>query len=533
MSLDKKWPDEEELVAALVDEGVVRHADVERARKLHGNADRGLLLSLNVIGKLSDDQMAQKLSAEIGLPIFEADIEVDEAISERLSPQFLKANHCIPLTSANHIGIVNPLAPRIREALTYAIGCEPDVQIIRHRDWRKGMAALFSSRGDLDEGVADADDEAFDANLLDQTRDAPVVALVNEWLSGAADMGASDIHIGVRDGELIVQYRIDGLLRLVDRKPRGLCTSVMARLKVIANLDLGERNRPQDGRTSIVVRGRPLDLRLSMLLTINGEAAVIRLLDRPTDLLSLDRLGFDHVLQNELTSIAHAKHGLFIVAGPTGSGKTTTLYAMLQAMAGKGLKILSVEDPVEYQFDHVDQMQVSERAGRTFATALRAFLRHDPDVIVVGEIRDAETAQIAVQAALTGHLVLASLHAIDTARVASRLIDLGVEPYQLEACLIGAMAQRLVRLLCTQCAEPSPPTDAETAAFLTAKLPVPETLYAAKGCDACGGAGFQGRMVIAELQSGEHSSSPVSHCALKLASEGDIAMVDALGLGGA
>lgn len=301
---------------------------------------------------------------------------------------------------------------------------------------------------------------------------------------------------------------------------------------MIADLDLGERNKPQDGRATIVIRGRRLDIRVSIIPTIDGESAVIRLLDRPEGLLSLAQLGFDQQTQDQLRQITDQRHGMFIVAGPTGSGKTTTLYACIETLKGRGLKILSVEDPVEYHFDHVNQVQISEKAGRDFASALRAFLRHDPDVILVGEIRDSETAQVAVQASLSGHLVLATIHAIDAARIRTRLIDMGIEAFKLDACLLGAMAQRLVRLLCPDCCDQAELSDAQKLQFERHGLVVPDRLYIPAGCDKCHQDGYRGRTVIADLARGEQINSPatLTRHALDLVARGRTSFSEIAGL---
>ena len=288
-------------------------------------------------------------------------------------------------------------------AIEFALGRTPSRQIIRLGDWQRLFDHFYPpADAALDSAVQEED--AFALDLADQSRDAPVVRQVTAWLSEAADLGASDIHFDTKRNALEVLYRQDGTLRSVSTQPKSAASSIMTRIKVIANLDLGEQNKAQDGRATIVVRGRRLDVRVSIIPTIDGESAVIRLLDRQDQLLTLEGLGFSEDIKSSLRSILDRRHGMFVVAGPTGSGKTTTLYACIEHLKGRGLKILSVEDPVEYHFDHVSQVQISEKAGRTFASALRSFLRHDPDVILVGEIRDEETAAVAVQAALSDTL---------------------------------------------------------------------------------------------------------------------------------
>ena len=279
----------------------------------------------------------------------------------------------------------------------------------------------------------------------------------------------------------------------------------VSRVKVIANLNLGERRLPQDGRTTFVVQGKQVDVRVATSPTVFGESAVLRILDRSAVPLDLGALGLNGEVTTILRRAAKAAHGLFLVTGPTGSGKTTTLYALLQTFVGTGKKVLSVEDPVEYHFDHVSQTQVAPQLGLTFAAALRSFLRQDPDIILVGEIRDAETAAVAVQAAMTGHFVLASIHANGALAVLPRLRDMGVEPYQLAAGFRGAVAQRLVRRLCPHCAETGAPSEAERQFLQSFALPAPATLAHAKGCTRCKGTGFKGRLPISEAFQAEEA----------------------------
>ena len=267
---------------------------------------------------------------------------------------------------------------------------------------------------------------------------------------------------------------------------------------MIANLDLGERRLPQDGRTTFVVAGRQVDVRVATSPTVFGESAVLRILDRTSVPLDLDTLSLSPPVVSVLRRAAKAPHGMFLVTGPTGSGKTTTLYALLQTFAGSPKKVLSIEDPVEFHFDHVSQTQVAPQLGLTFAKALRSFLRQDPDVILVGEIRDPETAAVAVQAAMTGHLVLASVHANDALAVIPRLQDMGVEPYQLAAGFRGAAAQRLVRRLCPACRQARPVNEAERRFADSLELDPPKTAYDAGGCPACKQLGFRGRLLVAE-----------------------------------
>ena len=482
----------------LVEEGVLSGPDIAHAETLKQGSSRDLLVLLNQIGVLGDEALAGAYRRVTGLTVFEGQPEPPAEPDLRLNPEFLRDSRALLLGPEGPLAVVNPLDDRLRRGIEFALGALPDMVIIRSGDWARAFGRFYPAQPLLISG-AEADDDAFAVEIADQERDAPVVRQVAAWLGEAADLGASDVHFDARRNALEVRYRIDGVLQAVAREPKAASASVVSRIKVIADLDLGERNRAQDGRSTIVVRGRRLDVRVSVVPTIDGESAVVRLLDRPDRLLSLEGLGFSGEIAAELEAVCNRRHGMFVVAGPTGSGKTTTLYSCLETLKDRGLKILSVEDPVEYHFDHVSQVQISEKAGRTFAGALRSFLRHDPDVILVGEIRDSETAQVAVQASLSGHLVLATLHAIDTARVRTRLTDMGVEPFKLDACLIGSMAQRLVRLLCPDCRVPVPVSTEEVRLFEAHGLAAPQVTWRGEGCPACRMEGFRGRTALGEF----------------------------------
>ncbi|ABI77330.1 type II secretion system protein [Hyphomonas neptunium ATCC 15444] len=482
----------------LIREGVLAEADIAHAETLKQGSSRDLLIILNQIGVLGDDALAEAYHRVTGLGISDGPFVPPPDLTQSLNPEFLRDTQALLLGPDGPLAVVNPLDERLRRGIEFALGVLPDLTIIRAGDWARAFGRFYPSEPLLISSSG-GEEDAFAVEIADQERDAPIVRQVAAWLGEAADLGASDVHFDARRNSLDVRYRIDGVLQAAAREPKAVSASVVSRIKVIADLDLGERNRSQDGRSTIVVRGRRLDVRVSIIPTIDGESAVVRLLDRPEKLLSLEGLGFSGEIATALEAVCNRRHGMFVVAGPTGSGKTTTLYSCLEKLKGRGLKILSVEDPVEYHFDHVSQVQISEKAGRNFAGALRSFLRHDPDVILVGEIRDSETAQVAVQASLSGHLVLATLHAIDTARVRTRLIDMGVEPFKLDACLVASMAQRLVRLLCPDCRMPVPVTENEARLFETHGLAVPESICREKGCPACRMEGYKGRTALAEF----------------------------------
>ena len=333
-------------------------------------------------------------------------------------------------------------------------------------------------------------------DLLDSRDDAPVIRLINALLTQALRDRASDIHIERFETRSVVRLRIDGALRDLVEPAHALHAAIVSRIKLMAQLDIAEKRLPQDGRIALRIAGKPIDVRVSTLPTGHGERVMLRLLNREAGRLDLAQLGMDAPTLAQVDALIREPHGIILVTGPTGSGKTTTLYAALSRLADKSRNIMTVEDPIEYDLDGINQTQINSRIEMSFARALRSILRQDPDVIMIGEIRDLPTAQIAVQASLTGHLVLATLHSNDAPSAVNRLVDMGVEPFLLASSLIGVVAQRLVRILCPQCREPRPPAPPQLAMDLAAPAP---TLYAARGCPACGSTGYHGRTGIYEL----------------------------------
>ncbi|MEM7217548.1 MAG: type II secretion system ATPase GspE [Pseudomonadota bacterium] len=335
-------------------------------------------------------------------------------------------------------------------------------------------------------------------DLLDQEDDAPIIRLINALLAEAIRENASDIHIETFERELTVRFRVDGVMREVVRPKRALAPLLVSRIKVMAKLDIAEKRIPQDGRISLRIGGREVDVRVSTLPAANGERVVMRLLDKQAGRLNLNRLGMDEENLDKLRELVNRPHGIFLVTGPTGSGKTTTLYSSLAELNATTINVLTVEDPIEYNLSGIGQTQVNTKADMTFARGLRAILRQDPDVVMVGEIRDLETAEIAVQASLTGHLVLSTLHTNSAVGAITRLIDMGVEPFLLSTSLVGVLAQRLVRTLCPDC-KVMQDADASECLFLGVEPTWPPKVYHPGGCDACGHSGYRGRTGIYEL----------------------------------
>jgi general secretion pathway protein E len=338
-------------------------------------------------------------------------------------------------------------------------------------------------------------------DLLETADEAPIIRLINALLAEAVKESASDIHIEPFEDRLVVRFRIDGVLKEVLQPQRAMAPLLISRIKVMSKLDIAEKRLPQDGRISLLLGGRSVDVRVSTLPSSHGERVVLRLLDKQAGKLDLINLGMTQDELTETTSLVKRPHGIILVTGPTGSGKTTSLYSMLSVLNETSRNILTVEDPIEYYLDGIGQTQVNTKVDMSFARGLRAILRQDPDVVMVGEIRDIETAEIAVQASLTGHLVLSTLHTNTAVGAITRLRDMGVEPFLLSSSLIGTIAQRLVRKLCMECREPYSATEADMLALGLKPDHPPMTIYRAKGCSNCNQLGYKGRIGIFEVVS--------------------------------
>ena len=361
------------------------------------------------------------------------------------------------------------------------------------------IAAAIAGSPDMESGLQDVIDQIPEAeDLLEQADDAPVVRLINALLTEALNEGASDVHIEVFERDLIVRFRVDGILREVVRPRRALAPFLVSRIKIMARLDISEKRLPQDGRFMLRIAGREVDVRVATIPSGAGERVVLRLLRREAELLQLGQLGMDQNILTLTRVLLNKPYGVILVTGPTGSGKTTTLYAGLTELDASQMNIMTIEDPVEYLLPGISQTQVNHKVGMTFSGGLRAILRQDPDVIMIGEIRDSDSADIAIQSSLTGHLVLATLHTNTAVGALSRLGDMGVESFLISSCLVGVLAQRLVRTLCVACKTTREATASERD-FLRLKAGDAATLAHSPGCDICGHSGYKGRIGIYEL----------------------------------
>jgi general secretion pathway protein E len=488
----------------LLDENIIDPSAVAQAELIAGRTGQPIEQVLNQLGSLSDDDLVDAYAAVCGCEVWEplrnpGDVDLS---SLGVSADFLRRARMIPIAKTGKTltcAVCDPLDDEALTGLVFATGCDVQLLAARPSDWTREFERAFGAPRAF---KPQASDERRLERAIDLVTDKSVegngARLVAAAFEAAMASGASDIHFEPTRHDLRIRLRVDG--RLIDHQvvSADLAAPAVSRVKVIANLNLGERRLPQDGRTTFVVHGRQVDVRVATSPTVFGESAVLRILDRSSVPLDLDTLGLSGPTVEVLRKAARTAHGLFLITGPTGSGKTTTLYALLQTFVGSGKKVLSVEDPVEYHFEHVSQTQVAAHLGLTFAAALRSFLRQDPDVILVGEIRDPETAAVAIQAAMTGHFVLASVHANDALAVLPRLQDMGVEPYQLAAGFRGAVAQRLVRRLCPRCAVPEAPTEVEQLFARSVGVEAPDRLAHPVGCTHCKRTGFKGRVPISE-----------------------------------
>lgn len=491
----------------LVAVGKIQPTDVTRARLIAEERNVSLNSLLVRLGLVSDKDLAATLSELHGLSIL-ADQDLPDVPPDipALSTKFLTQVNILPIgleAGRLTLGTTDPENVHVQKAVILATGATLDLKVGTASQIERALARLYGTNGGTE--LPGIDDSVHAAESTERLRDlaseAPIIRLVNQLISRAVESRASDIHIEPFEDRLDVRYRIDGVLQDLEPPPPHTSAAIISRIKLMAKLNIAERRLPQDGRIQIQSHGRPIDLRVSTVPTLHGESLVVRLLDKKQVVLDFTALGFSGVTQGQLGRLLDLPHGILLVTGPTGSGKTTTLYTALQRLNTRERKILTVEDPIEYQLAGINQIQVNPQIDLTFANALRSIVRQDPDVIMIGEMRDLETAAIAVQSALTGHLVLSTLHTNDAGSSVTRLLDMGVEDYLLSTTLNGILAQRLVRVLCSACRQPYRPTDrlVRELGLDTLSGGSEITLYRATGCSACSQTGYRGRQVIAEL----------------------------------
>ncbi len=498
-----------DLADVLAEMGVLTAEQLQelRAEKVHGEELEKHLKKKGI----SPDAILEAKARLYGYEFVRLEPEkVDREVFKKLDKDYICSNHLMPVAVENGVLVLAASDPSNVfgfDDVKRQTGMNLRVVVCTPQNIEAVCDALDESKFDynVDEIISDLgeielvqESEESIEDLEKSAGESPVIKFVNYILSNALREGASDIHIEPKEKYTKIRYRIDGVLFEIQQAPAKMHPAIVSRLKIMANLDISERRIPQDGKIAVIMGGRGVDLRVSVLPTCHGEKVVVRLLDSKSIMLGLDKSGMEPRVLKAFQEQIELPHGILLVTGPTGSGKSTTLYSALAQMDSERLNVSTVEDPVEYQLEYCNQVQVNEKAGMTFAAALRSLLRQDPDIIMIGEIRDQETARIAVQAALTGHLVLSTLHTNDAPSSVSRLVNIGVEPYLIAASLNAILAQRLVRRICEHCKEAVPVPDSVRRYFERARIEISEMMRG-KGCDKCRQSGYSGRAGIFEL----------------------------------
>jgi len=485
--------------------------DLSKARRMQKSAISELMPQLLIkLGLCSDVDIADSFEHNSQLDRVEsAEYPIESPFSENISLRFLKNNHIVGLQTDDEsvsVAVMDPKDEYIVQALQLAtgkqikvkIGCLSDIDAALDAQYGDGKSEMDQLSDNMETG--EIDDEDLE-HLKDLASEAPVIKMVNLFLQKAIEVKASDVHVEPFEQSLKVRLRVDGVLQDIEAPPVSSTAAVISRIKIMAKLNIAERRLPQDGRIKLQMLGKELDLRVSTIPTMYGESVVMRLLDKENIVLDFSSLGLTGKHSQQFIDVLAKPHGIILITGPTGSGKSTTLYTALKQLNTVERKIITIEDPVEYQLEGINQIQAKSQIGLTFAAALRSIVRQDPDVIMIGEMRDLETAKIAVQSALTGHLVLSTLHTNDAAGGITRLLDMGLEEYLLSSTVNGILAQRLVRKLCPACKQAYPAPESVVKEMHLYKFTDEENiqLYKAVGCDACSDIGYKGRQAIIEF----------------------------------
>ncbi|MEA2082643.1 MAG: GspE/PulE family protein [Thermodesulfobacteriota bacterium] len=482
--------DERHLIEQLVAGGQLSEANRTTLFQLQEKSGRRLLQLATEVGMFSEEEVVDHVGRICKLDrVSLNDVTFAEEQWEGLTDFFI-TNHVVPLAREDgkiHVVLFDPSDTMLTRSLELGTGADIKISLAPQKDiirfWGKYLEVDTEEEEDID-------------RMIDIASEAPVVRVVSDILSRAVELSASDIHLEARGNDLVLRYRMDGMLHTFPPPPSGMSAAIISRIKILANLDIAERRLPQDGSIKLATSAKEVDVRVSIIPTVHGEGVVLRILDKENINLDLPSLGFSPEKQEQILAMLRKSYGMLIVSGPTGAGKTTTLYAALQTVLSESRKVVTIEDPVEFKMEAATQIQVNPKAGLTFAKGLRSILRHDPDVMLVGEIRDSETAAISVQSALTGHLVLSTLHANRASQVFSRLLDMGVEPFLASASVVGSISQRLVRRLCLNCREKCSPRVVVQKQF---KIGADTVLYKNRGCELCNQTGFNGRLGIFEI----------------------------------
>jgi type IV pilus assembly protein PilB len=503
----------------LVDAGVLTLEQLQEALEMQRETGKRLGEVVVELQMTTEDEVQSVLATQLGIEQIDLYEErVDNEVAKMISADMISRHQALPVRQEGNniiVAMVDPLNLLAIDDIRLSTGLEVVPRITSPHALKFSYDQLFGVTAEAEKHMEEfrqeqikkgyvIDDSLIDKSTLAEIEQAPIVKLVDTMLSGAVDHKASDIHVEPKEDHAVVRYRVDGMLHKILTIPRHAVAAVTARLKIMARCDTSERRKPQDGRIELSLRDLNFDIRFSTVPTVNGEKIVMRLLNKSSANYKLTDLGFDEEEMAKYDDLIKKPHGIILITGPTGSGKSTTLIASLGKMATESVNVMTCEDPVEYQLDRINQVQVNNKVGLTFATALRSFMRQDPDIIMVGEIRDFETADLAINAALTGHLVFSTLHTNDAPGAIPRLNNMGVPPFLINAAVIGIMGQRLVRKLCQHCKEPYTPSadDIElirgaydTNEFNSSKL----LMYKPKGCKFCNHLGYSGRVGIFEI----------------------------------
>jgi len=497
----------------LVSSGIITEEQLKEALEEQKKTGDRLLNILKKLGSIDEETLSKIIAKQWGYPYIDlSTVEIDKETVHLISEEIARRFEVIPfgrteegeimvaISDPTNIFAIDFLRNYLNNVKIYVASKESIIgNIEKYYSMEKTVKeAVMEMTGGVE---VETEEEEGTELSIDEARSlaetAPIIRLMNQIITEAIISRASDIHIEPQKRSVRVRYRIDGVLNDAMSLPKNIQPGLVSRVKIMANLDIAERRRPQDGRINIKFRGREIDLRISILPAIFGEKIVMRILDKERSLIPLERLGFSEDSLTIFKSLITQPYGMILITGPTGSGKSTTLYAVLRILNSPKVNILTAEDPVEYQLDGITQLQVNPKIGLTFANALRSFLRQDPDIILVGEIRDRETAQIAMEAALTGHLVFSTLHTNDSFSAPTRLIDMGIEPYLIASALIGVTAQRLVRKICNNCK-----TEIKPSRYMLEQLGIEDenmVFYKGKGCPICNNTGYKGRIAVQEI----------------------------------
>ena len=485
----------------MVEAGIITREQLNKALKSK-SPDEKLGSALIREGFITEQQLIEVLEFQLGIPhINISQYQIDEEVIQLVPKELAKRYLLMPVKKDQNrllVAMVDPMDYFAIEELRMATGCQIEPVIATKDELYRTITKYYDLQESMEEVMSELDTDELAEEQPAAEDDSPVIRLVNQIIANAVAERASDIHFDPQERDFRVRYRIDGVLQTRRTLPKHMQNVITARIKIMANLNIAESRLPQDGRIKTTINYKNVDIRVSTLPTVYGEKIVMRILDLSFALNRLEKVGFSENNLNTFRKMLEKPNGIILITGPTGSGKSSTLYAALNEKNTENVNIITIEDPVEYRIEGINQIQVNENIGLTFASGLRSILRHDPDIIMVGEIRDTETAEVAIRASLTGHLVLSTLHTNSAVEGLSRLMDMGIEPFLISSSLLGIVAQRLIRIVCRDCAAEVPATEREKDIFASRGLSI-ETIRRGRGCPSCNKSGYRGRTAIHEV----------------------------------